>query len=71
MIIIIISPISLAVRADRIQHRAQNGSLVEKLVGQAASDRWADVREHLATIIYTIQSASSVLRDVTSFNGQL
>jgi hypothetical protein len=41
---------------------------IDRLTGQESTDQWNRVRRHLATIIYTIESATSVLRPVTDFN---
>ena len=41
---------------------------IQDLAGAEADARWEEVKRHLATIIFTVQSAASVLKPVTQFN---
>jgi N-acetylated-alpha-linked acidic dipeptidase len=41
---------------------------IERLTGDEMEQRWDQVRRHLATIIYTIESATSTLKPTTQFN---
>lgn len=41
---------------------------IEDTTGDEQARRWQQVKRHLATVIYTVHSASSVLRDTGRFD---
>ena len=41
---------------------------IDQLSAKEQTQKWEDVKRHLATIIYTVESAISVLKPTTQFN---
>ena len=41
---------------------------IEDTTGDEQTRRWQQVKRHLATVVYTVHSASSVLRDTARFD---